>query len=147
LTTKIIQKDARVHCAVLKLRPGTASSSPAPSPETGSGTTSKTRPAGQDPTPTPSRMMIGPQPRRTTSRLFPQDPTACQANPSQPVDLRSLPTASCRRTRSHRPSKPASSRCSTLEHHPRHIRSRRGPGQPHQPMTDQLVARCSLERR
>jgi hypothetical protein len=147
LTTKIIQKDARVHCAVLKLRPGTASSSPAPTPNPGAvrparhGPQAKTRPH------LPQETTIGPQPRRTTFRLFPQDPTACQANPSHPVDLRSLPTASCRRTRSHRPSRPASSRCSTLEHHPRHIRSRRGPGQPHQPMTDQLVARCSLERR
>jgi hypothetical protein len=76
--------------------------SPAPSPTRGSGTTSTTRPAGQDPTTRPHRdRSPGRSPEFTTFRLFPQDPTACQANPEPPVDLRSLPTASCRRTRSH----------------------------------------------
>ena len=105
------------------------------------------RPAGQDPTTNPRRdQQPGRSPKFTTFRLFPQDPTACQANPSHPVDLRSLPTASCRRTRSHRPSRPTSSRCSTLEHHHQLVRSVRGPGHPPPPMTGERGCQMLLRK-
>ena len=89
----------------------------------------------------------GTSPEYNNLPAVPSGPNSVPSQPLRPVDLRSLPTASCRRTRSHRPSKPASSRCSTLEHHLAIVRRERGPGQPHPPMTGELAARCSLERR
>ena len=81
---------------------------PAPTPTRGSGTTSQTRPAGQDPTTNPHRdRSPGRSPKFTTFRLFPQDPTACQADPEPRRSSRSLPTASGRRTRATTGTRPA----------------------------------------
>ena len=61
-------------------------------------------------------------PERTTFRLFPQDPTACPADPS-PAANRSHPEPRrAWRTRSPPARKPANSRCSTLEHRPPLVR-------------------------
>ena len=91
------KKDARVHCAVLKLRPGQAPP-----------------PTGEEETRS--------DPDETTFRLFPQDPTACPADPS-PAANRSHPEPRrAWRTRSPPARKPANSRCSTLEHRPPLVR-------------------------
>ncbi len=42
-------------------------------------------------------------PETTTNRLFPQDPTACQAHRRRPAASVPTPQTSCRRTRSHSP--------------------------------------------
>jgi hypothetical protein len=73
-------------------------------------------------------------------RPFPQDPTACLGRPSDPAS-RSCCLRSC--TRRLRPEGLPTGQCSTLEHHPRGIRPRRGSGH----RTQWAGARCSLERR
>ena len=107
LTTKIIQKDARVHCAVLKLRPA-----PAPSPQRlptphryrrmVGGSTRRYQPAiPRAPSPPTGEETTRSDPETTTFRLFPQDPTACPTNP-QPQQPPFPPAPRrARRTRRH----------------------------------------------
>lgn len=84
-------------------------------------------------------------PRSTTFRLFPQDPTACQADPVTPMHLRSLPTeAGVLEGTGTRPAvvdvPPSSTTPSSCG---------RGVGldTTSPPMTGEPGARCSLERR
>jgi hypothetical protein len=93
------KKDARVHCAVLKLRPGNCHPHPSAYPPPGpryrdhatSGSTERYQPAATRATPPPTGSnATRSDPERTTFRLFPQDPTACPANPS-PATIRSHP--------------------------------------------------------
>ncbi len=92
-TTKI--KDARVHCAVLKLR------------------------AVPHPHPTqPCRKAHGPN-EETSSRPFPQDPTVCQPTPQPdhpPVPTHHPTEQQAVLTRAAQPTGPFH-RCSTREHH------------------------------
>jgi hypothetical protein len=148
LTTQ--NKDARVHCAVLKLRTATTPTRRLPT------------------TPTPHHGATSTTARSTDGRRFtertvpketrpngpiPQDPTACQA-PTHRTRPRSHPNheptgegphrehdTSCTRGRLHEPA--PTNRRSTLEHPPRNTRPRQRPGRhPHR-----AGARCSLERR
>ena len=147
LTTKIIQRCSRPLCS-------SQATTGSPNPLAGAYPTHVERYDRPGPARRPSphrdsrrRPDPGTSPEYNNLPAVPSGPNSVPSQPLRPVDLRSLPTASCRRTRSHRPSKPASSRCSTLEHHLAIVRRERGPGQPHPPMTGELAARCSLERR
>lgn len=84
-------------------------------------------------------------PRQQPQRLFPQDPTACQADP--PTSRHPFPPAPKRDVLGAADRQAGRSRCSTLEHHPQLVRPGRGPGQLAPPMTGTAAARCSLERR
>ena len=85
-------------------------------------------------------------PERTTFRLFPQDPTACPADPS-PATIRSHPTPKDRRTRSPPARKPATVDVPPSSTVPHSFGRDDGPGHPPPPMTGDVAARCSLERR
>ena len=135
-------KDARVHCAVLKQPPATARHPGAYPPSCTSPRRDQHHRAGGSTGP------HGPDQGNTHQRGCSLR-TQQRAKPTRtsPAAFRSLPAASCRRTRSHRLDEPASSRRSTLEHHPSHVRQGRGPGHRPHPTTGRPDARCSLERR
>jgi hypothetical protein len=137
LTTKIIQKDARVHCAVLKLRPA-----PAPSPPHLPTTTSpqgKAGPRYREPRdqwfveryqpavprthPTPSGAShVRSDPGRTTNLAVPSGPNSVPSRPLTPaatVPTRTPKGCGVLGTTS---SRAGHSRCSTLEHRPPHVR-------------------------
>ena len=123
------KKDARVHCAVLKLRPEQAPSPQRlPTPRCMRTSAWAVRLSGtspQPPAPAPHpqvRTACVATLNEQTFRLFPQDPTACPADPS-PATIRSHPEPRrAWRTRSPPARKPANSRCSTLEHRPPLVR-------------------------
>ena len=132
-------KDARVHCAVLK-QPTVTTRTPAP--------TSNQHPSKEKHHHQRFDRTRRSRPRQHPNGLFPQDPTACQADPRRTGELFvPSPQQAAGVLESHRPNEPASSRCSTREHHPSHVRRGRGPGPRTNPMTGPLGARCSLERR
>lgn len=131
LTTKIIQK----RCSRPLCSSQATTGKPAPSPQhlpppprakaqrsTG-GLTERYQPAAtRAPPPPAGEDATRSDPERTTFRLFPQDPTACPADPS-PATIRSHPEPRrAWRTRSPPARKPANSRCSTLEHRPPLVR-------------------------
>ena len=120
---------------------------PAPSPQPWSGTTSKRGPQAKTRPPAPTGThdrVAAPSSQPSGCSLRTQQ--RAKPTPTRPADLRSLPTASCRRTRSHRPSRPASRRCSTLEHHHTIVRRVRGPGQPPPPMTGKRGCQMLLRK-
>ena len=129
LTTKIIQKRCSRPLCSSQATTGTATLTPAPTHtpmhahQCVGGSTERYQPAATRTRPTPSGAdRVRSDPDETTFRLFPQDPTACPANPS-PATIRSHPeTRRPWRTRSPPARKPANSRCSTLEHRPPLVR-------------------------
>ena len=148
------KKDARVHCAVLKLRPEQVPSPQRlPTPQrlrTSAWVVrlSGTSPQPPAPDPTPSGAdRVRSDPERTTFRLFPQDPTACPADPS-PATIRSHPEPRrARRTRSPPARKPATVDVPPSSTVPHSFGRDNGPGHPAPPTTGDAAARCSLERR
>jgi hypothetical protein len=121
----LTNKDARVHCAVLKVRAATDSHRPpAPAPTTtvdASGTTQSrsARPGPHHPKATGTHVAEG-----SSRSPIPQDPTACQA-PTTPAN-RSHPPKEAVLGRPARPT--PTNRCSTLELSPRNTRPRQRPG-------------------
>ncbi len=119
------------------------------------------RPPPDIPAPTSHHHPHNGEQRRPTvrpDRTVPTKATPQRAVPSGPNSVPSRPATNQRLSvpspqqaagvlGSHRPNEPASSRCSTREHHPTHDRRGHGPGHQHHPMTGRPAARCSLERR
>lgn len=112
-----------------------------------SGSTERYQPAATHTRPTPTGAdRVRSDPDETTFRLFPQDPTACPADP-QPqqhpfppdpkVDVLGATSSTSRPTVDVPPS-------STVPHS---FGRDNGPGHPPPPMTGDVAARCSLERR
>ena len=130
LTTKIIQKDARVHCAVLKLRPVLSTLTPAPTPtQPPCGTRARAvRPSGTS----PQSLEPHHHPQAATRLVatLRKQPSGCSLRTQQ----RARPTPSPAADRSHpnpqgsygvlgaTSSKAGHSRCSTLEHRPPLVR-------------------------
>ena len=129
LTTKIIQKRCSRPLCSSQATTGTSTLTPAPTHTPAlahqcvGGSSERYQPAATRTRPTPSGVMrVRSDPDETTFRLFPQDPTACPADPS-PAANRSHPEPRrAWRTRSPPARKPANSRCSTLEHRPPLVR-------------------------
>jgi len=111
------------------------------------GSSERYQPAATRTHPTPTGAdRVRSDPERTTFRLFPQDPTACPADPS-PATIRSHPTPKDRRTRSPPARKPATVDVPPSSTVPHSFGRDNGPGHPPPPMTGDVAARCSLERR
>ena len=131
LTTKIIQKRCSRPLCSSQATTGTSTLTPAPTHHTRpvpgfravGGSSERYQPAATRATPPPTGSdATRSDPDETTFRLFPQDPTACPADPS-PAANRSHPEPRrAWRTRSPPARKPANSRCSTLEHRPPLVR-------------------------
>jgi hypothetical protein len=133
---------------------GTSTLTPAPTPtpmhqhQRASGSTRRYQPAATRTRPTPSGAnRVRSDPDETTFRLFPQDPTACPADPS-PATIRSHPeTRRPWRTRSPPARKPATVDVPPSSTVPHSFGRDNGPGHPPPPTTGDVAARCSLERR
>jgi hypothetical protein len=140
LTTKIIQKRCSRPLCSSQATTGTSTLTPAPTHTTAlaphgvGGSSERYQPAATRTHPTPSGAdRVRSDPDETTFRLFPQDPTACPADPS-PAANRSHPEPRrAWRTRSPPARKPANSRCSTLEHRPPLVRQGQRAWTPQQP--------------
>lgn len=163
-TSTTENKDARVHCAVLKQRPGPppAPSTRRPDPPTPSKSARSSQPVYRTNGPDhPHHPATRPHPAHSRTRPRPPDdetgltkpppeaavpsgpnsvsryPPRPDPTPSQPTTPRHHSTTTSRRTKSRTGSKQARHRRSTLEHHPTHIRRRHGPWPPPQPRTPQ----------
>jgi hypothetical protein len=112
------------------------------------GSSERYQPAATRTHPTPTGAdRVRSDPDETTFRLFPQDPTACPADPS-PATIRSHPeTRRPWRTRSPPARKPATVDVPPSSTVPHSFGRDNGPGHPPPPMTGDVAARCSLERR
>ena len=114
LTTKIIQKRCSRPLCSSQATTGTSTLTPAPTHTPAlahqcvGGSTERYQPAAtRAPPPPAGEDATRSDPERTTFRLFPQDPTACPANPS-PATIRSHPEPrKAWRTRSPPARKPA----------------------------------------
>ena len=142
LTTKIIQRCSRPLCSSQattghRKTPRRLPTRPAPTPK-----------GRAPPEHGGSTGPHGPDQGNTHHVAVPSGPNSV---PSRPATNRCTPVPSPQQAagvlESHRPNEPASSRCSTREHHPGRVRTERGPGHRHHPMTGRPGARCSLERR
>ena len=155
LTTKIIQKRCSRPLCSSQATTGTSTLTPAPTHHTRpvpgframGGSSERYQPAATRTHPTPTGAdRVRSDPDETTFRLFPQDPTACPADP-QPqqhpfppdpkVGVLGATSSTSRPTVDVPPS-------STVPHS---FGRDNGPGHHSHPMTGQPDARCSLERR
>ena len=154
LTTKIIQKRCSRPLCSSQATTGTSTLTPAPTHTPAlthrrvGGSSERYQPAATRTHPTPSgATCVRSDPERTTFRLFPQDPTACPADPS-PATNRSHPE----------PEGPDVLGRHQLESRPQSMFHPRAPSPTRSagttgldtsshPMTGRPGARCSLERR
>jgi len=154
LTTKIIQKRCSRPLCSSQATTGTSTLTPAPTHTPAlahqcvGGSTERYQPAAtRAPPPPTGEEGTRSDPDETTFRLFPQDPTACPADPS-PMPIRSHPeTRRPWRTRSPPARKPATVDVPPSSTVPHSFGRDNGPGHPPPPMTGDVAARCSLERR
>ena len=152
LTTKIIQKDARVHCAVLKLRPEQAPSPQRlPPPRCISTSAQAVRPGGtspQPPAPAPH-----PQVRTACAATPTKQPSGCSLRTQQrarptlnPSSHRSHPTRKGRRTRRHQLDEPATVDVPPSSTVPHSFGRDNGPGHPPPPMTGECGCQMLLRK-
>ncbi len=118
---------------------------PAPSPPQWSGTTDQVRPAGRDPNPPPTGNRSGPTPRDNNLPAVPSGPNSVPSRPNTRWTFVPSPQQAAGVLEATDP-RAGHSRCSTLEHHPRRVRPRHGPGQPPPPMTGKRGCQMLLRK-